>query len=315
MRFLLKAFAFALALGAAGLGADAQTALTSVHVGSTLSDDVVPIAYAQSAGLFARNGLDVQLMPSTSGAAVTAAVLSGSYEFGKSSLLSIIFAHLRGLPVSIIAADAVYDPKAPFGQIVVAPDATIASGKDFNGKTIGTPSLNDLNQVAIMSWIAKHGGDPATVKFVEIPNSAAAAAIADHRIAAAGMQQPALADAIATGKGKVAGNNYDAIAADFYITVFFTSRDYAVQRPDVVRGFARAVADAAAYQNTHHAETAAIAASLTKIPVEVVNKMPRVFIGTSLNAAEIQPVIDAAAAAKVIPHSFPARDLMYVPPK
>ncbi len=306
---LLLACTFAASVAGAQSGAP-----VTVHVGATLSDDIVPVAYAQRAGLFARNGLDVQLMPSTSGAAVTAAVLSGAYEFGKSSLLSIILAHLRGLPVTVIAADAVYDPRAPFGQLVVAPDAAIATAKDLDGKTIGVPSLTDLNQIAIASWIAKHGGDPATVKFVEIPNTAAAAAIAEHRIDAAGLQQPSLADAIATGKAKVLGNDYDAIASDFYISVFFTSQDYGAKHPDVVRGFTRALTEAAAYQNAHHAETAPIAAELTKIPVDVVNKMPRVLIGTSLNAAEIQPVIDAAAAAKVIPHAFPARELIYADP-
>jgi NitT/TauT family transport system substrate-binding protein len=292
----------------------AAQAPASVKVGSTLADDTVPVVVAQRNGYFARNGLDVQLMPATSGAAVTAAVLSGAYEFGKSSLVALLAAHLRGLPVTIIAADAVNDPRAPYGAICVAPDSAIATGKDFAGKTVAVPSLNDLNSIAISSWIDKHGGDSAAVKFVEIPNSASAIAVAEHRVDAAGIQQPALADAVATGKVKTLGYQYDAISPDFYITVFFTTTDYAAKHPEIVRGFARAIADAAAYQNTHHAETAPLAAELTKIPLPIVEKMTRVVIGTQLRAAEIQPMIDAAVKYKMIPRAFPARELIYSSP-
>ena len=308
--FIAAAAALLLVVGSAS----AQAPLTTVHVGSTLADDTVPIVVAQRNGIFARNGLDVQLMPATSGAAVTAAVLSGGYEFGKSSLVALLAAHLRGLPVTIIAADAVNDPRFPYGGLCVATDSPIQSGKEFAGKILAVPSLNDLNQIAISSWIDKHGGDSSTVKFVEIPNSAAAVAVAEHRVDGAGIQQPALADAVATGKVKVLGNDYDAIASDFYITVFFTSSDYAAKHPEAVRWFARSIAEAAAYQNTHHAETAPYAAELTKIPLAIVEKMTRVVIGTQLRASEIQPMIDAAVKYKMIQRSFPARDLIYSSP-
>src|ERR1700720_4301689 len=96
-----------LALGLAGVPASAQQPqLTVIHVGGVFSDDMTPVFYAQKAGLFRKEGLDVQLVPSTSGPAMTAAVLSGTYEFGKSSLLAAVNAHLRGLPLSVIAAGA-----------------------------------------------------------------------------------------------------------------------------------------------------------------------------------------------------------------
>lgn len=132
LRFALLAAALLLASGSA----NAQTALPIVHIGSTLADDTVAIAYGIRSGLFQRAGIDVQLIPATSGAAVTEAVLSGAYEFGKSSLVAIMNAHLRGLPVVIVAADAVNNPKTPYGELCVAIDSTISTGKDFAGKTV-----------------------------------------------------------------------------------------------------------------------------------------------------------------------------------
>ncbi len=90
---------------------------------------------------------------------MAAAVLSGTYEFGKSSLLAAVNAHIHNLPLTVIAAGAVYDSKTPFAELCVASDSPLASGKDFEGKTIGTPALNDLNQLVVSAWVDGHGGD------------------------------------------------------------------------------------------------------------------------------------------------------------
>ena len=70
-----------IALLAAGIGAaSAQTtpALTTVRVLASPVDDVMPVLYAQRAGLFRQAGLDVQVDRANSGAAASAAVMGGS---------------------------------------------------------------------------------------------------------------------------------------------------------------------------------------------------------------------------------------------
>src|SRR5215469_16938963 len=79
--------------------ASAQPALTTVKVGLVPSDDITPVLYAVRSGMFKKVGLDVQLFPASSGTAVAQAVIGGSYEIGKSSLVSLMNAHLRGLPL------------------------------------------------------------------------------------------------------------------------------------------------------------------------------------------------------------------------
>src|SRR5215469_11121760 len=167
-----------------------QTALTTIRVAGVPADDMPPVYYAEKAGLFRKEGLDVQIVPSTSGAAVAAAVISGTYEFGKASLLSAVNAHLKSLPLAIVAAGAVYDTRASTADICVASDSTIRDGKGLEGKTIGVPSLNDLNQLAVSAWVDAHGGDFKTLKFVELPQSATGPALAQHRVTAAIMLQP-----------------------------------------------------------------------------------------------------------------------------
>lgn len=210
----------------------------------------------------------------------------------------------------MVASGSIYDSKAPFTALCVATDSTDTSGKDFEGKVTGAPSLNDLNQLVISAWVDKHGGDASTVKFVELPNSTAPAAIAQHRVEAAILAEPVLTNAVTSKTVKVLADAYDAIAPQFAFASYFTSADYAKAHPDIVAKFVNVLYEAAAYANKHHAETAAMMADATKIPVETFERMPRVDGATSLNPALFQPVIDAAAKYKLIAHRFPARDML-----
>ena len=294
--------------GAAALAQ--QPTLSTIHVGSVLADDLTPVYYAQKMGWFKREGLDVQVIGGNSGTAMTAAVISGTYEFGKSSLLSAINAHLKGLPLEVIASGPVYDSKNPFGELCVASDSAMATGKDFEGKTFGSPALNGLTDLGMSAWMDAHGGDPKAMKFVELSPTAAAAAIAQHRVDAAILNQPFLAQAVAAKEVKSIAPALDAIAKSFVMAAYFTSSDYAKAHPDIVAKFAKVLYAASAYTNKHHAETAAMMAEVASIPVNIVAHMPRVDGAVGLNPAQYQPVIDAAAKFKMIPHAFPAREML-----
>jgi NitT/TauT family transport system substrate-binding protein len=298
----------------AGPAAAQPAPLTVIHVGGVLSDDMTPVFYAEKTGMFAREGLDVQIVSSTSGSAMASAVVSGTYEFGKSSMLSAINAHLKGVPLAIVAAGGTYDSRFPFAELCVADDSTIAGGKDFENKTIGTPALNDLNQLVVSAWVDEHGDDWKTLHFVELPNATAGPAVATHRVDAAVMLQPVLAEAVATKQVRSIAHAYDAIAPSFVFAAYFTSADYAKSHPDIVAKFVKVVYEAAAFTNKHHSATAAMMADVTQIPVDTIEHMPRVDGATALDPKAFQPVIDAAAKYHLISQGFPAREMLLSAP-
>ena len=284
--------------------------LLRIRVGATLNDDCTSLVYAQRSGLFRRAGLDVELEGQNSGAAIASAIVAGSYDLGKSSLVSLFNARLRGLPFVLLAPAGISDARAPYAQLVVAAGSPIRSGKDLNGKVVGVQSLNDLNQVVTAAWVDKHGGDSRTLKYVEIPMSAAAPAIAQHRIDAAVLVHPPLDKALSEGTVRVLGDAYGAIAPRILVSGWFTTSDWVKKHPDAARKFAQTLAEAAAYTNGHHAETAEMMATLMKIPMPVMEHMTRAVDGTSLSRAEIQPLMDAAVEYKMIPRPVPVDDLL-----
>ncbi|HVA28211.1 MAG TPA: ABC transporter substrate-binding protein, partial [Candidatus Baltobacteraceae bacterium] len=272
----------------------AQT-LDKIRLTGVPTDDLTPVYYAIKNGLYQKAGLDVEIVRTSSGTAATEAVISGAYEMGKGSLIAALVAHLKGLPLTIVGNGAIWDPKSPFSMMVVAADSTVKTGADLNGKILSTAALNDLNQLAMNAWIDKTGGDSKTLKWIELPNSAAGAALAEHRVEATCLNEPQLSAAVETGKVRVLAPCYIAISEHFVFTIYFAQPEWAAKHPDAIKKWVRVTYGAAAYTNTHHAETAAMMADVTKIPEAIIAKMARVNGSTSGDPALIQPCIDMAA--------------------
>jgi len=306
----LIAVALATSLAATPQRATAQApALEKIRLGGVQTDDLTPVLWAVKTGMYQKAGLDVEVVPTSSGTAATTAVVAGAYEMGKASLISVMLAHLRGFPIALVAGGAVWDRKVPFAQLLVASDASLKMGPDFNGKTIGVPALNDLNTLVTSAWVDKSGGDSKTLKFVEIPNSANTAALIEHRIDAGVQQAPQMEAAIESGKVRALVPAYDSVSTHFMFGAYFVNTDWAAKHPAATKTFARVTYEAAAYTNTHHAETAPMMAEITKIPLPVIQKMARVDSATSAEADLIQPLIDVAAKYKQLPRAFPAKEL------
>lgn len=309
----LAACILALGLAATG-GAPAQTpgGLVTVRVASTPDDTFVAVIYAQRAGLFEKAGLDVELQPSsTSGAAIAAGVASGTYDIGKSSLTSLLAAHLRNIPFTLVAPGTLYDPKTPYGLLIVAKDSTISSAKDLNGQTIAIAALNSLDQTAIEAWVDQHGGDSKSLKFIELPQSEDGAALAQHRIAASLTIRPQLDQALASGEARPLGPAFSSVGSHYLVSAWFTTTDYASKHPAVIATFRKVVEEAAAYGNRHHDVTAPLLAEVSKIPLATIAGMERGVLGTELSPALVQPVIDMGSKYGLLARDFPAAEIIW----
>jgi len=307
----------ALALSPAARSARAQD-LLKITVASPPTDDATPLLYAIGAGLFRKAGLDLDLQQLASGSAVTQAVIGGSIDIGLSSTLPLILAHVKGVPLQIVAPDGVYLDAAPYAAMVARSDSAFHTGADLNGKTIGVAALKDTGGMASMAWIEQNGGDPTTVKQVEVSYPLTVAALEAGRIDAGSLIQPVLAQALATGKLRIVAKSYSSIAKRFLISAWFARTDYIGANAEAVRRFARVMHDAAAYANAHRDETAVLLNAFTKVDLAVIRQSTRETFADSIDPADLQPVIDTAAKYKAIDARFDARDLIVpaaLPPK
>src|SRR5580658_7905289 len=65
--------------------------------------EALPFFWALQQGLFEKAGLSITVVPATSGSIATTAVIADAAHIGGSNVLSEIQAHLKGLPVVLLA--------------------------------------------------------------------------------------------------------------------------------------------------------------------------------------------------------------------
>lgn len=287
----------------------AQTPAT-LRVTAVPNDDVTPLLYAQQSGLFRRAGLDITITPSTSGAAIAAAVVSGSYDIGLISMMASIAGHVHGLPFVMIAPSLLYLATNPTQELLVLKDSSIRSVSDLAGKTVACSSIRDVGWVSVRALADQHGVDSATIKFVELPMVTVAAALEQHRIDAGSILNPTLEEAMATGRFRTVGAPFDGIAKRWLVAAWCTTTDFVAKNRDVVDRFASVMRTATVYSNSHHAETAPMIAAFTGIDVAHALAMQRVDLAEYLDPRDVQPAIDAAAKYGVIDKGFAAQELI-----
>lgn len=264
--------------------------------------------YARDMGFFKQVGLNVDVQLINSSGAISAAVAGGSLQIGAANPLPVLAAHERGLDFVIVAPGALYDAKQWPANLVVAPGSTKRTGKDFAGATIGVTTLQGLDPLGAMAWIDKTGGDWHKVKFIEMSHSAEADAVADGRLDAALIAQPA--DFIKAGKVRALAHSYDAIGNHFFASLWFARRDWADQNPDVVRRFALAITRASDWAQHNPAQAAVLLRADMQIPFDPALEAHARTIEPSM----LQPVADGAVKFGLLDHPMDVRDVIWSAP-
>jgi NitT/TauT family transport system substrate-binding protein len=314
MQIPLSRAAVALALLALILGltpsARAQNAPVTLRLAASPVDDVMPVLYAQRAGLFQRAGLNVVLEKGGSGGAVSAAVAGGAIDIGKGNIVTISSAPAHNVPLVLIAPAAVYDPKTPDAVLVTRKDAPFASARDLVGKIVGVPSLSDLSGVAVQAWMEANGVDWHGTQFVEVGYGAMVGALEAGRIQAATLIKPFITDAVDSGKAKVLALMYSAISNRFLESVWFADAGFVEKHKEAIATFQRVIAQASAYTNAHQSETVDLLSSWSGLDPQIAARIPRIVTGTVLDPREIQPVIDVTVKYGLIAKTFDAREII-----
>lgn len=303
-------FASAALAAAATARATAQPAATPLAVAPNVSTDQVIFYYAQSAGLFAKAGLDVTAVPSTSGSTSLLAVVGGAAQIGFTNTLSLAVAHGKGIPLVALTPGGIYDTNAPLAEILVAGDSPLKAPHDLAGKTIAVTGLHDLLALTTTAWLVKNGVDLSSVRFLEMPASSMLPALQGKRADAIALYHPYLLAAQSAG-ARVFGKPYDAIALEFEPGLWFASTPWANAHREAALRFSAAMKDSAAYVNAHFDDLLPLIASFTKLDVETLRKIPHPRFPPGVIAAQIQPVIDTAAKFKELQTAFPAQEMIF----
>jgi NitT/TauT family transport system substrate-binding protein len=281
--------------GAAAIprSASAQAGETIVVAGVPSTPDLT-VYYADAQGMFAKAGLRVSITTVTSGSAGQLAVVGGAAQVAATNTASLAQAVAKGVPIIAIAPGSEYTHDQPSTRLQVLPDSPIRRLSDIEGKTVASNSLADINSAGLRALVDKNGGDSEKIRFVELPQSAQAAALEEHRVDAILALDPFASANVTKGWRSVA-LPLDGIAPMFVSAVYIAHTSWVQSHRTQVSAFARVIHDASVYVTAHWKELIPYVAQLTKLPVATLQSLPPQIFPPGLYASHIQPVIDVTA--------------------
>jgi NitT/TauT family transport system substrate-binding protein len=291
MRRGLVIITLALALAGCGSGNPEPrgTGPDKVQVGVIAIVDVAPIYLGKAKGFFARRNIELTLKPGSGGAASIPGVVSGQFPFAFGNVTSLLIARDRGLPLKVLANGNSSTGVAgrDFSAVVVRADSPIRSAKDLAGRSVSVNNLKNIGDTTVKASVRKAGGDPATVRFVEMALPDMAPALAAGRIDAAWVVEPFLTIALGQGARPVAWNMVDT-APRLTVATYFTSEKTIAERPDLVRRFTEAINESLAYAQAHQDEARQVVSTYTQISPDVLPKLTLPLWSTTINRDSIQ---------------------------
>jgi NitT/TauT family transport system substrate-binding protein len=282
-----------------------------VRIGSSPVDSYAEANFAQDAGIFAKYGLTVELTEFPNAQAIVAAAAGGAIDAGMADMIQLVNPIERGVPFGYFAGGSVYRSETPPTLLVAAKSSTFVKAKDFEGQTIGVVALNSISAMAVSEWLRLGGADVSRVKIYELPFATMVPALDRGTLAAAFLAEPFLS--VNRADLRVIAPAYDAIAKDFYIGAWFTTRDWVAKNPDAAKRLAAAIYETARWANTHHDDSAVMLSRLTKLDLDRIRSMTRASWSTSLDPKLMQPVIDIAVRYGAVQTPVNAGTLIITP--
>lgn len=297
-------------LASAILPASAQQ-LTKVRVEGAPIADGAAVYLGETKGIFAKHGIELVRSFGQSGAATVASVVSGSVDFSGSALTPLITAVSRNVPIRIIASQSsatMEDPDAL--GVVTRPDSGIKSFKDLAGKTVAINALRNFLELTLKMAVKNEGGDPASIKFVEVGFPEMQSLLERGAVDSAYAVEPFVTRSTKKGMS-VVGYPTRALGKGTLVGAYFTSAAFAQKNPELLGKLIDAIAESQAYATAHPQEVRDIILTYTKLTKDDVAAMTLPRYASTLDVAAIERTIKAMLEAGMITTAPDLKKLVY----
>jgi len=154
MRDRLRLFLYVLSVLWVSWSAAFAQELRRIYYGTTTSTAHLPIWVAKDAGLFAKQGLNVEPIHIRGGALITMGIMSGQLQFSGAGAESIVAARIEGGDVVLLACPVDSDPV----YLIARPE--IKSPAELKGKATAVTRLGSTTHFYLRAALRQVGLDP-----------------------------------------------------------------------------------------------------------------------------------------------------------
>jgi NitT/TauT family transport system substrate-binding protein len=260
--------ALMLALAAAGFAIQASHASVTLRVGkaSPTAATMVPLEVGAKEGIFAKQGLELQIFDFAGGAKLHQAMAAGSLDLGVGAGTDLALL-AKGSPELAVCNGA--GPLLFIGM-AVPKDSAAKSLADLKGARIGVTTVNSLTYWLALELARQRGWGPAGVTPIAIGGASSSILAAFRtRMVDAGIVSTGLAFQMEDqGEGRLLAP-VSSWAGDLGGSTVFATRALIASDPDAIRRFLRGWFDAVRFMRANRDETVKIAAQMTGLPLAI----------------------------------------------
>ena len=274
----IRKWIFGLALGAVigAVSAPASAAPEKLRVSIIPINDVTPLFAAIKQGYFAEEGLEIDTAPSAGGAVGIPGLVAGSYDIVYGNVVSMLLAAQQGIDIRVIAPGTkIAKVEDDTSAMVVRSDSGIATGKDFEGKSVGVNTRNNVIWLYARAWIKATGGDPDKVTYREVPHPQMEDALRQKQIDGGFMVIPYVALAAAKPDFKEIAHPYSTVQLGVDVGEYLTTSKFLTEHPQTAAKFLRALRRGVEWYNANRGTPPLldIVSGFTKIDVNLLKKV------------------------------------------
>ncbi|WP_326629298.1 ABC transporter substrate-binding protein [Nonomuraea fuscirosea] len=271
---------------------------TTIKVGALPVPDPAALYIAQAKGFFQAEGLTVEPVTITGGAAALPQIESGALDISQTNYVSTILAAGQGKKIKLVAD--MYQAAPNTFAIMVAKDSPIQSVANLKGKTVLVNNLRNIATLAVTSQLKAAGLTETDVKFAEKPFPEMGNAINSGQGDAIWITEPFITANKNTLGFRTIADTMTGATADLPIAGWMASEEWAAENPRTLAAFQRAIAKAQQLASSDRKEVEAILPTYTKIDAKTAAAITLGAFPTTLDPARLQKVADLMLEYKYI---------------
>lgn len=275
-------------------------ALTKVRVAALPIAETGALWAGIKEGIFAKHGLDIEVVPAQGGAQAIPALLSGDIQFAIGQPFGPIRADLQNLGVAIIGD---YADSLPSGKdvnaVVALASSGIATPKDLTGKKVSVNSLGAAGDLTIRAAVDADGGDSSKIQFIEVAFPDVKAQLEAGTIDAGWVPDPFRAMVVGAGGTSVV-SPYQAVIPGLTVLTNITTQKLIDSNPDLVSAYSAAMTETLAFAAGNETAVRAAIATGLKISAEAAAGITLPKFTFDLNVDNVKKLADLAVKYKYI---------------
>jgi NitT/TauT family transport system substrate-binding protein len=305
------AFLLALSMGCTG-AAEAPPAdgPARIRIGYAPIADCAHLYVASEQKLWDAHHLQVEETQLGAGPKILEALAAGSIDVGFTGMVTLIQAHVGGLPFVAVGGAIVEDTEHTAHRLLVKPGSGISGVQDLANKRVAVATLRGIDQLVLMENLQRVGVATNSVQFRELPFPRMEGVLQSGEVDAALAMEPYISAIAKNGTAVSIGDPYTDIAPRTLVSTWVMKRDAA--EGQIGRAVAETFAEAAEWIATHDAEARAIVAKRTNVDPAVVAGMPMNRMEPKPLVADVQAMIDRTTRAGLVA-TAPKAEALLVP--